>query len=75
MPDTPAGPSGQPPLQEPEPETYTVTMATTTLHPVGPADSHGFCNWGASGRMGGGERWGVDGFGWGGHVCFYFCQI
>lgn len=40
----PAGPSGQPPLWEPEPEASTVTMVTTTLHPVGPDDSLSFCN-------------------------------
>lgn len=44
MPDAPSGPAGQCPLQEPEPEASTVTMVTTTLHPVGPDDSHNFCN-------------------------------
>lgn len=47
VPDTQAGPLGQPPLQEQEPEACMVAMATATLHPVGPADSLSFCNWGA----------------------------
>lgn len=54
----PAGPSGQPPSPGARAKVCTVTMATTTLHPVGPADSHGFRNLGGSGKVGGGwECW------------------
>lgn len=70
--DTQAGPWGKPLLQEQEPEACMVTMATTTLHPAAHADSLGFCNWGGSGKVGGG---GNAGFGWGSQVCFHFCQI